>query len=151
MSNLDAYIADAKPFDWRTNNCAHFAAGWVALCRGVDPLTEWLGVMPSTRSALRKLKQAGGYMGATAAVLGDYKDGLYAQRGDVVLLDAARWVHADRRALGYPTSTRARVGIFPTKYCGMAWGICTGNRIAALGKDGVLMLPMIAARAAWRV
>lgn len=130
---LDAYLASAQPFNWATHNCAHFAAGWVRLKTGRDVLSEWLGTMQNTRAALRALHRAGGYKAAADRALGAHLSGAYAARGDVVLLQAN------------PVARLAG------RYCGMAWGICTGRQIAALGKQGLLMLPITAGSAAWRV
>lgn len=131
--DLDAYLQRhaGQPFCWRTHNCAHFAAGWVREVRGVDLLHSWGPLMKSTRHALRRLKAEGGHQTVADRALGPHMPGQYAARGDVVLLQG--W------------------GAHAARYTGSAWGICTGNRVAALGPNGLLLLPIDQARVAWRV
>lgn len=129
--DLDAYLQRhaGQPFCWRTHNCAHFAAGWVREVRGVDLLHSWGPLMYQTRVALRRLRAEGGHQVVADRALGPHLPGVYAARGDVVLLHTKRL----------------------RRFTGSAWGICTGNRIAALGPSGVLAVPMSYAEAAWRV
>ena len=139
-ADLDVYLAAAQPFDWQRNNCAHFAAGWVLLASGRDVPPLWSALMRNTRAALRHLHRAGGRMAATAAAdehFGQHLGGLYAARGDVVLLSVDPAASEAGAHCGMPL--------------GMAWGVCTGGQIAALGVGGVVFLPLTAESAAWRV
>ncbi len=132
-ADLDAYLDQhaGQPFCWRTHNCAHFAAGWVRHVRGVDLLQPWGPLMQQTRTALRRLRAEGGHLVVADKALGAHLPGQYAARGDVVLL--AGW------------------GCMAKRYTGAAWGLCTGNRIAALAPTGLVLLPLDQARVAWRV
>lgn len=133
--DLDAYLRGqaAQPFDWTTHNCAHFAGGWVLLKTGRNVLAKWEALMPRTRAALRELRKAGGHKAATDAVLGPHLSGQYAARGDIVL---TRFNPAARLS---------------GRYFGIAWGVCTGRQIAALGTQDLVMLPINHAEAAWRI
>ena len=59
---LARYLDDAAgrgPFDWRTNNCCHFAAGWWQACTGIDAL-QGIAMPDSANGALRWLARRGG-------------------------------------------------------------------------------------------
>lgn len=123
---LDAYV-DANrnaPFDWQAQNCSTFAAGWVTECTG--RVIE----VPATASAIeacRAMESIGGLFADACRQLGDPIPGLMAQCGDVVLLT------------------------LPGDDTRKAFGVCLGALVAAQGPDGLLMLPITEAEAAWRV
>lgn len=88
---LSAYLttALARPFDWATHNCCHFAAGWVRTVEGVDALA---GMPPLTGagSARRLLRWLGGLPAAVTLRLGrEPVPGAQARVGDVVALPLA--------------------------------------------------------------
>ncbi len=133
MDKLDSFLTryDQQPFDWQENNCAQFAGRWVLEKTGLDPLSaEWhILIRSGIRRALRALRDAGGYVAAADRALGAHVMGRYAARGNVVLVK----------------TPRAR------RHFGWSWGVCTGNRVAVLGRTGVDLLPLSAAEVAWRV
>lgn len=122
---LGLYLAECsgRSFDWRSWNCAHFAAGWVRKVCGIDPLAG-LPEAASQRGAWRLLRR----LGLTMADAVDMRLG-FAQAapeaacvGDLVLLD------------------------------GRALGICTGRQaVVLLEGGGVGFVPLSAATHAWRV
>lgn len=126
--SLDAYIRAqaAQPFDWRTHNCCHFVAGWVAEVTGHDPM-EGLPATPSMRAARRLERELGGTLAdALATQLGraPIRPEL-AQAGDIALVPVGD---------------------------GSAVGICIGRHVALLTvADGITMLPMSVASHAWRL
>lgn len=128
---LTAYLAERQPapFDWRTANCAHFAAGFVARVEGRDVLAALR--MPTTLGeARRRLRRGGGLQRlVTHALNREPIAAPFAQVGDVVLL---RLSETDAEA--------------------MALGLCCGEYAAAATEDGgVTHHPMTNAVAAWRV
>lgn len=131
-SYLDS-INGAVPFDWSTNNCAHFAGNWWQLAAGRDPM---LGLaMPATSEAAADCLAAMG--SSLAAVVGrrlerQRIDPRLAQAGDIVIIGR-----------GYAPSCGA-AGI------GAALGICTGRLAAMLSIDGrVVFGPMVGVSAAF--
>ncbi|MEJ1935885.1 hypothetical protein WDZ92_37295 [Nostoc sp. NIES-2111] len=128
---LTAYLAgrEPAPFHWATSNCGHFAAGFVALVEGRDPLAG--DVMPATLHAARRaMRDAGGLEGwVSRALAREPISASLAQVGDVVLLPVSA------------TDPEAQ-----------AVGLCCGEYAAAVCDDGTLtMHPMGNALAAWRV
>lgn len=59
---LNDYVAErvTRPFDWRDNNCALFAADWVALMTGVDLAVEYRERITGPLAACRMMRQGGG-------------------------------------------------------------------------------------------
>lgn len=49
----------AQPFNWRSANCCHLAAGWVQAATGRNPM-QGLAETPDLRAALRLLQTLGG-------------------------------------------------------------------------------------------
>ena len=127
-NRLDGYIAahEHTPFDWAAQNCASFAAGWVQLACGNE---LQLPATPDAKTALQAVKGLAGLLAAARAQLGDELPGLFAQPGDVVLLNLPR--ARNRSAL--------------------AFGVCLGPVCAAPGPLGLLMLPITQAESAWLV
>lgn len=125
---LDEYVRkhETVPFDWRSHNCVTFAAEWLRLATGVTlevPRTQ------GVRDALRAVDAAGGLYAAACRQLGEPVPGLFAQPGDLVLLNLPR---SCGRVL--------RVS-----------GVCLGSVVAAQGPNGLVMVPITEAEAAWRV
>lgn len=124
---LDAYVELNRnaPFDWKTQNCSTFAAGWVTEC------TRRVIEVPVTKTALaacKAMKSIGGLFADACRQLGDSIPGLMAQSGDVVLLNVV-----------YEGESRK------------AFGVCLGSVIAAQGVEGLVMLQITEAESAWRV
>lgn len=122
---LDEYVQarQAVPFAWGANDCCTFAADWVMLARGSDPMADLRGVR-SQRDAARILKAEGGLLAAVTARMGAPIPGRMAQVGDVVLLD-----HAGRQHMG----------------------VCMGEVVAVPSEQGLTLAPITLAEAAWRV
>lgn len=123
QARLDAYVAAhmTTAFDWQAHNCTTFAAGWVFEATG--HAIE----VPSTDTALvatRCIAKLGGLLADARRQLGAELPGAMAQCGDVVLLTVAG-----------------------TK----AFGVCLGSVCAAQGHEGLVMVPITEAEAAWRV
>lgn len=119
-----AAFLDARrytPFDWALNNCASFTADAVEAMTGDRPL---IPEYASERAAARLLATRGlrdRVNDAMAPEIG----AAFARRGDVVMFRN----DDDRETLG----------------------VCEGAYIAAPGADGLVLLPMSRAVAAWRV
>lgn len=118
---LASYLdqADGRgPFDWRTHNCSHFAAGWWQACTGVDAL-QGITMPASANEALRWLARRGGLFVDVVAERIDRAriDPRLAQPGDVLIVNAG-WFQG---------------GI------GAALGICDGRRAVLLSTEGRLV------------
>lgn len=118
----------AQAFDWRGANCCHFAAAWVAVAEGANPM----GPLPATNTgaaALRLVRKLGGMQAAWTAQLArdPLASPLLAQVGDVVLAPA----EGDT---------------------GWMVGICAGANFAVRDSAGnTLFAPLSTAVAAWRI
>jgi hypothetical protein len=110
-----------RPFAWGTNDCASFAADAVEAMTG-ERLQIPQAATPEAYARL--LRDQGPLQAMVEALLGEPIPASFAQRGDVVLL-----VLDDRDTLG----------------------ICVGADIAGPGADGVVLVPMSHAVAAWRI
>lgn len=113
------------PFAWGRHDCCTFAGDAVQAIRGADPMADLRGAYKSQRSAAKVLKAEGGLPAAVSRRLGEPKAPLLAQRGDVVL--------------------------FTMQGTGPALGVCTGSSFCAPGPQGLVVLGMQAALAAWSV
>lgn len=122
---LDAFVAERRdmPFKWGANDCFTLAADWLVKVRGEDLMAD-LRVYSTMLGAYRLLEQNGGVLAAATSRLGDPIQGSFAQVGDVVM---AR--HGDDR---------------------LSLGVCVGGHIAVPGDDGLVLVPITAAEAAWR-
>lgn len=127
---LDLFIEEKRrqAFDWRSNNCAFFAADWLAILVGVDLAEKFRGKVTSPRSALDVI-QAGGEVDAIAAQelerIGASEVAVaLARRGDIVT-----------------TETRH----------GPAMGVWLGHCAAFAGPEGVQFIRAEEIRRAWRV
>jgi len=123
---LDAYVGkcQALPFAWGSHDCCTFAADWVQIVRGNDPMADLRGIR-TAREAAQALQEEAGILAAVTRRMGEPLPGTFAQVGDVALV-----VHGnDQRSMG----------------------VCVGPWLAAPGPLGLLMVPITAAEAAWRV
>ncbi len=129
--SLTEYLAglgSPQPFDWARNNCCSFAAQWVKVREGRDPM-EGLSDTPGPLQALRLVRDLGGTLEAawTARLARSPIEPTLAQIGDVVLVPADGPV-------------------------GAAAGICAGSEAVFLGQDGeALFVPMRFCTHAWRI
>lgn len=116
----------ARAFDWEVANCCHFAAGWIKLRTGVDPM-EGLPTTPGAKDARRLLRVLGGLRQAMTARSGCRQIvATLAQVGDVVLRNL-------------PDG-------------GVALGICAGRTAMHVDESGqIVHLEMAGALCAWRI
>lgn len=123
QARLDAYLLDhqARPFNWLSNNCTTFAAGWIELATGQ---VMHVPKTATAKTAARTVARLGGLLKDARRQLGQEIPGNFAQCGDVVLLTVA-----DAKA----------------------FGVCIGASVAAQGPDGLVLVPITQAEAAWRV
>ena len=127
---LDRYLRSwrHRPFAWGEADCVRFAAGWVALVTGRDPVATTAGHYAGCHEALRLMVATTGtadLLAATSIILGPPLEvPLTARLGDVVVI-----------------ATPA----------GPALGLCAGAEIAAPGPAGLVARPLTAVIAAWRL
>ena len=123
---LDDYIASkqAQPFAWADHDCCTFAAGWVQIATGHDPM-HGLRDLRSARPALRKLATLGGLLAAVDGLLGQHLPGAFAQAGDVAMVTLGK--------------NRA------------AMAVCNGTALVVPGVRWLEVLPMTEAVCSWRV
>lgn len=119
---LNDYLSQVGPFEWGANDCCLFAANGVLAMTGEDYAKPYRGYK-TAKGALGKLKDIG-VDGVATKALGEPKPPTLAKRGDVVLFESGD---------------------------GLALGLCIGAKIAAVGQDGLVMLPMNQAIQAWSV
>lgn len=111
-------------WDWSTLNCALWAADVVRAITGRDYAADWR-VLPNDGCAIMKqVDNAGGLSACVTASVGEPMPVNQAQRGDLVL--------------------HAGIG-------GEALGVCIGDRIAFLGRRGVMHRPLRDGIMAWSV
>lgn len=116
-----------RRFEWGAHDCCLFAADAVRDMTGVDPASDYRGRYADKAGAFRILEEVagGGVESAAFRAFGDPLDGpLFAQRGDVVLIETER---------------------------GDALGVCVGAHVAFAGENGVAFVPLEQAVKAWRV
>ena len=127
---LDRYLRSwrHRPFAWGEADCVRFAAGWVALVTGRDPVAATAGRYAGCREALRLMRRATGsadLVTATSVILGPpLESPLAARLGDVVAI---------------------------TTPVGPALGLCAGAEVAAPGPGGLVVRPLTAIMVAWRI
>lgn len=123
---LADYLARSRTavFAWGSTDCACFAAGDVLAITGCDVLP---GRWADRAEAVRILREQGGLVAAVDAALPRLPSPAYAQRGDVVLVQAS--VPRGRRWLA----------------------VCDGARAWAPGPAGLVAVPMTHAVHAWGV
>jgi hypothetical protein len=122
---LQAFVRARRhvPFAWGVNDCALFAADYVEAVTGEVACPD-LRAHTSARDALRTLEKAGGVRAIATRALGEPIPVAYATVGDVVVIAAGK-----REALA----------------------VCNGDTALAPGPDGVSVVSMRQALAAWRV
>lgn len=122
---LEAFVRErqAMPFAWGTNDCATFAADGVQALTGVRLLTHMRGYR-TVRDALMLIERSGGLRSIACHALGGFILPAYAGVGDVVLVRVGK-----REALG----------------------ICNGSSVLGPGPEGLAVVGMGDALAAWRV
>ena len=113
----------AMPFEWGRNDCCLFAADAVLAMTGEDPAASLRGYS-SALAAQRLIDEAGGLQALASQALGEPVSQLMAGVGDVVLL-----TNEGRELLA----------------------ICNGINAVAPGPDGMVVLDMAAALAAWKI
>lgn len=102
-ARLQSYVAERserpRAFAWGSNDCVHFAAGWLVRLGYPDPLAGF-SAWTSPLGAARVIRAAGGFGPAVAERMADLGcpviPPLTAGRGDLVLLQ----IDARRQALG---------------------------------------------------
>lgn len=119
---LNQHLESVGPFEWGANDCCLFAANAVLAITGDDYAKPYRGYK-TAKGALSRLKGIG-VAGVATKALGAPKAAVFAKRGDVVSFDSGD---------------------------GIALGVCVGAKIAAVGQDGLVMLPMSEALQAWSV
>lgn len=127
---LDLFIEEkrAQPFHWERNNCAFFAADWVALLTGVDLASSYREQVTSVRSAVKLMRNGGGLLDLATAPLARWNcpqvPVAYARRGDLVTTE--------------------------TKH-GPAFGVFLGHCGAFAGPAGLTFVPCDQLTQAWRI
>jgi len=120
-----------EPFVWGRNDCCLFAADAVLAVCGVDIARRWRDAYHSSEEAHLILKKKHGGPGgiAEAMELAALEHGFVevpasnARRGDVVLIDTPS---------------------------GKALSICIGDKLAAMGQEGIVFPPLREGLRAWR-
>lgn len=132
MRGLDAFLESRRdvPFAWGSQDCATLAADWVLERTGRDPIADVRDRYLTALQRLRVVHRAGGFMAFGEQRFGSVKPGLYARRGDVVLL---------------PSGHRGKHVVHK------AFGLCAGSHLVATGARGLVVLAVTAAEAAWSV
>ena len=114
-----------KKFEWGKADCALFCLyAEKAIC-GASRVDDFIGKYRSAAGSVKALLKIGG--GDLAASVGARLaeiDPSKAQRGDVALIDTP---------------------------LGDALSLVVGDKVAAMGKDGLVFLPLSAAKQAWKV
>jgi hypothetical protein len=114
----------AIPFAWGTNDCCTFAASCVQAITGHNPLPAHFVGHTTRLRATRVLLVHGGLANAVTGVLGPSINPLFSQIGDVILLNPQD---------------------------GPLLGICNGSVVFAPSANGLVLLPLTDATAAWRI
>jgi len=124
---LQAHIEEwrHKKFEWGKADCALFCLyAEKAIC-GSSRFDDFIGQYRSAAGSVKALLKIGGgdLAASVGARLREIKPS-EAQRGDVALIDTP---------------------------LGDALSLVVGDRVAAMGKDGLIFLPLDAAKQAWKV
>jgi len=91
-NQLIEYIASKRhqPFEYGSNDCAHFVAGAVQAMTGEDPMPEIRGQYDSALGGLRVLKEIGeGDLESTMDAKFNVIEIGLAQRGDIAFFDGS--------------------------------------------------------------
>ena len=111
------------PFEWGAHDCCKFAAGAVEAMTGENRMADFH--YANEIGAMRLIKAAGSLDELVRRTLGDPLPSVaQAKRGDVVIADLDR---------------------------GATVGVCLGGVSAYAAERGLLFLPTLRARAAWRI
>lgn len=124
---LQAHIEEwrHKKFEWGKADCALFCLyAEKAIC-GSSRFDDFIGQYRSAAGSIKALLKIGGgdLAASVGARLREIKPS-EAQRGDVALIDTP---------------------------LGDALSLVVGDKVAAMGKDGLIFLPLDAAKQAWKV
>lgn len=123
--DLELYLQRAPGFSWRVHHCGDFAARWVLLRTGRDPLAglHTSGINP----ALAVCNRYGGLAEAVAALTGAREvPHLTARLGDLVMMQTDSTI-------------------------GGALGICAGREVAYCSQSGVAWASIMLGCRAWRI
>ena len=123
QSKLNAHLKTVGKFEWGTNDCCMFAVGCMASITGVDHGKPYKGYKTAL-GASRRIEKAGGIENIAIDALGAPKPLKEAKRGDLVLFKTGEDV---------------------------ALGISVGDKIVAVGEDGLIFLPFSEGVKAWSV
>ncbi len=124
---LADYIEEKRneQFVYGLNDCCQFVREGVERVTGKPIDTSDIGKYSTVKEALRVLKKQGGFESLGKKYFGDPIEPTYAQRGDIVLFN-----YKDVEAVG----------------------LCVGDKIACLDKDGVVFIDLLEnAKLAWRI
>lgn len=119
---LDEYLKNVGPFEWGVNDCCMFSANAALAITKQDYAKPYRGYK-TAKGALSRLKDIG-VEGLATKAWGEPKAAAYARRGDVILYDCGD---------------------------GDALGVCIGDKIAVMGQDGLVILPMSECLKSWSV
>ena len=124
---LDRHIEEwrKKPFIWGRSDCALFCLYAEKSICGKSRFEDYLGIYESAKGSIRALTKLG--RGSLADSVADRLPEIdvdQAGRGDVGLIDTPE---------------------------GDALSLVVGDKVAAMGKDGLVFLPREAMKRAWRV
>ena len=90
---LAAAVDDARsrPFQWGAHDCATWAFDVRRALTGQDAAQDWRGRYSTAKGAAKVLRRLGfdSLAGLSSAIMGDAIQPLSAQRGDIVLCEAA--------------------------------------------------------------
>jgi hypothetical protein len=111
------------PFAWGSNDCCTFAAAAVEALTGANPM-ESVPAYDNPLEAARLIEDGGGLEQLAVSLLGAPVPPVMAAVGDIVLV-----INVEREMLG----------------------VCNGTNVLAPGKNGVAVLGMDAALAAWKI
>lgn len=122
----DFMAAADRPFCWGTWDCGLLAADCVRAMTGVDLAAEFRGRYTTARGARRVMRGSMARMVTRVTRMHGMPEiaPALARRGDMVMVDSP---------------------------LGDALGICVGTRVACAGPDGLVFMPLSAARLAWRI
>ena len=123
---LHKFIESRKntPFARGTNDCCVFAADAVKEITSIDFAEGFRGTYSDDKGALKLAKELGGIRVLATSKLGKEIAPLFAQRGDVVLVNTER---------------------------GEALSICMGSYVIGTGTHGLVKFSLSSAICAWRV
>ena len=123
QSKLNEHLKTVGKFEWGKNDCCMFAVGCVKVLTGVDHSKDYKGYKTAIGAA-RRVEKAGGIESIASDALGASKPLKEAKRGDIVLFNAGKDV---------------------------ALGVSVGDKIVAVGEDGLIFLPFSDGIKAWSV